>query len=188
VEAARARGEPSRVTVEIEIDGHHHRLELQRIGGGWSVTLGDRAFEVDARRSATGWSLLIERRGGDAEDGPGQASYDVSVDQRSAGESIVYVNGRTIRAHLVDPRGYARRGRGLHPGGGSRNVTSAMPGRIVKVLVSAGQHVTAQQGLVVVEAMKMENELRAFGDGVVREVRVSEGASVEAGAILIVLE
>jgi len=175
------------VTVEVEIDGHRHRVELQRIAEGWSVTLGDRAFDVDARRSPAGWSLLIERRGGDAEEGAGRASYDVAVDQRTA-ESIVYVNGRAIPAPLVHPPGCARRGRGLHPGGGSRNVTSAMPGRVVKVLVSPGQQVTAQQGLVVVEAMKMENELRASGDAVVRDVRVTEGALVEAGAILIVLE
>ena len=63
-----------------------------------------------------------------------------------------------------------------------------MPGRVVKVLVSAGDRVVARQALVVVEAMKMENELRAPADAVVREVRIVEGASVEAGAILIVLE
>jgi len=63
-----------------------------------------------------------------------------------------------------------------------------MPGRVVKVLVSPGDRVTARQGLVVVEAMKMENELRAPADAVVREVRVVEGASVDAGAILVVLE
>jgi len=176
------------VTVEVDIDGHRHRVELQRIGERWSVTLGGHVFDVDARRTATGWSLLIERAGGDAEGGTGRTSYDVSFDGQGTDRSIVYVNGRAFPAHLVDPRAYVRRGRGLHAGGGSRNVTSAMPGRIVKVLVSPGQHVTAQQGLVVVEAMKMENELRASGDAVVRDVRVTEGASVEAGAILIVLE
>ena len=63
-----------------------------------------------------------------------------------------------------------------------------MPGRVVKVLVKAGDRVTARQGLVVVEAMKMENELRAPGDAIVRDVRASEGASVEAGTVLVVLE
>ena len=63
-----------------------------------------------------------------------------------------------------------------------------MPGRIVKVLVKAGDRVVRGQGLVVVEAMKMENELRATRDGTVAAVRVSEGMSVDANAVLVVVE
>jgi biotin carboxyl carrier protein len=63
-----------------------------------------------------------------------------------------------------------------------------MPGRIVKLLVQRGDTVAARQGLVVVEAMKMENELRSPKDGTVAEVRVSEGMSVDAGAVLLVVE
>jgi biotin carboxyl carrier protein len=63
-----------------------------------------------------------------------------------------------------------------------------MPGRIVKVLVKPGDHVAARQGLIIVEAMKMENELRAPGPGTVTEVKVAQGASVEANAVLIVME
>ncbi len=63
-----------------------------------------------------------------------------------------------------------------------------MPGRVVRVLVTAGDHVTAKQPVVVVEAMKMENELRTPRDGVVTEVRVSAGVTVESGAVLVVIE
>jgi biotin carboxyl carrier protein len=63
-----------------------------------------------------------------------------------------------------------------------------MPGKIVKVLVKPGDSVDARQGLVIVEAMKMENELRSQKAGTVSEVRVKEGASVEAGTILVVVE
>jgi biotin carboxyl carrier protein len=63
-----------------------------------------------------------------------------------------------------------------------------MPGRVIRVLVKAGDRVVERQALVVVEAMKMENELRAPGDALVRDVNVTEGMSVDAGAILIVLE
>ncbi len=66
--------------------------------------------------------------------------------------------------------------------------TAPMPGKVVKLLVSAGDQVTARQGVVVVEAMKMENELRAGRAGIVREVLVAEGASVEAGTPLLVIE
>jgi biotin carboxyl carrier protein len=63
-----------------------------------------------------------------------------------------------------------------------------MPGRIVKVLVKPGDVVAARQGVVVVEAMKMENELRSPKAGTIGEVKVTEGTSVEAGAVLLVVE
>ena len=63
-----------------------------------------------------------------------------------------------------------------------------MPGRVVRVLVALGDRVTAGQGVVVVEAMKMENELRSPKDGVVREMNVSEGAAIDADAVLAVIE
>ena len=63
-----------------------------------------------------------------------------------------------------------------------------MPGKIVRVLVKTGDAVTARQPVVVVEAMKMENELRASRDGTVAEIQVSEGMSVDAGALLLVIQ
>ena len=71
---------------------------------------------------------------------------------------------------------------------GAASIKSPMPGRVVRVLVTAGDHVTAKQPVVVVEAMKMENELRTPRDGVVTEVRVSAGVTVESGAVLVVIE
>ena len=71
---------------------------------------------------------------------------------------------------------------------GRQNVVAAMPGRIVRVLVAPGDRVTARQAVVVVEAMKMENEMRAPKDGVVREVRVTPGAAIDAGAVLVVID
>jgi biotin carboxyl carrier protein len=63
-----------------------------------------------------------------------------------------------------------------------------MPGRVVRVLVQPGDEVTARQGLVVIEAMKMENELTAVRSGRIREVTVAPGAAVEAGRLLVVIE
>ena len=71
---------------------------------------------------------------------------------------------------------------------GAASIKAPMPGRVVRVLVTAGDHVTAKQPVVVVEAMKMENELRTPRDGVVTEVRVSAGVTVESGAVLVVIE
>ena len=89
----------------------------------------------------------------------------------------VTVNGRRHRAGSSD-----------RAAAGPQLITAPMPGKIVRVFVRPGDAVTARQPLVVVEAMKMENELRANRDGTVAEVHVREGLSVEAGAPLIVIQ
>ena len=73
-------------------------------------------------------------------------------------------------------------------GKGPQRIVAPMPGKVVKVLVQPGNQVAARQGVVIVEAMKMENELRAPRAGTVSEVKVVEGSSVEAGAILLIIE
>jgi len=80
----------------------------------------------------------------------------------------------------------SRHGAGT-PGDGPQRLLAPMPGKVVRVLVKPGDHVVGRQGVVVVEAMKMENELRAGRSGVVREVLVVEGASVDAGMPLVVI-
>jgi biotin carboxyl carrier protein len=116
-------------------------------------------------------------------------SYDVAVERRSNGERIVYVSGRAVPVSIVDPREQLTRRRpAASAEAGPRSIVSPMPGRIVKVLVRDGDTVVAQQGLIVVEAMKMENELRAPRAGRVTSVKVGEGTSVERGAVLIVME
>jgi biotin carboxyl carrier protein len=115
-------------------------------------------------------------------------SYEVAVERRTNGERIVYVNGLAVPVSIVDPRERLARRRGnASDETGPRLVVSPMPGRIVKVLVREGDVVAAHQGLVVVEAMKMENELRAPRAGRVSAVKVVEGMSVEAKAVLVTL-
>lgn len=162
--------------IDVEIGGRRRRVELERNDG--HAAIDGRALTVDATPIAGGWSLLVDGK-----------SYDVAVDGGRDGELTVHLNGHAIAARLIDPRAFVRRGHGGHgASSGTRQVAAPMPGHVVKVLVKPGDQVTADQGLVVVEAMKMENELRAPGDGTVREVRAVEGTSVEAGAILVVLE
>jgi biotin carboxyl carrier protein len=102
----------------------------------------------------------------------------------------VHLLGRAIAVEIRQGGSFGRQrkeGAGAH-GGGPQRVTAPMPGKIVRLLVKAGDEVKAKQGLVVVEAMKMENELRAARDGRVREVPAAEGQSVEAGAVLLIVE
>ena len=102
----------------------------------------------------------------------------------------VHVDGRTIPVQIRQAGAFGRQKRegGSAPDTGPQRIVSPMPGKVVRVLVKAGDEVKARQGLVVVEAMKMENELRAARNGRVREVAVTEGQSVDAGAVLMVVE
>ena len=101
---------------------------------------------------------------------------------------LVRIDGRTVTA-VINGR---RTGRATADGGahahGEQAVLAPMPGRVVRVLVSRGEAVAARQPVVVIEAMKMENELRSPKEGRVKDVTVSAGASVEAGRVLVVIE
>jgi biotin carboxyl carrier protein len=101
----------------------------------------------------------------------------------------ITVGGRTLTAEAVDERTRTiREMSGGAPADAERVVIAPMPGLVVRVNVGPGDMVSAGQGLVVVEAMKMENELKAPTDGIVTRVAVEPGAAVEKGAVLVVLE
>jgi biotin carboxyl carrier protein len=162
------------VTFELEAGGTVRQVE--RSAGG--VMLDGQPVDVDAVEIGQTWSILIARR-----------SYEVALVQRRPDELVVHVNGRAITL-----RGGVRRfgSRTLQASGsagaGAHRVLAPMPGRITRVLVKVGDTVTTRQGLVVVEAMKMENELRSPRAGIVTEVRAADGALVDANAVLVVIE
>jgi len=96
------------------------------------------------------------------------------------------VGGRTHRIRLLDERALRARGRAV--GAGDREVRAIMPGKVVAVLVEVGATVEPGQGLLVIEAMKMENEVPAPRAGTVKELRVQPGQAVEAGELLAIVE
>jgi biotin carboxyl carrier protein len=180
------------VTIEIELDGVRRQVTLRREGGGWIAGLDGREVTVSVAEAGGQWSMLT----GPPEGGHYE-SYDIAFESVATGELIVHVNGVAVPLTVVNEPGpskpwakAARAGHGARDGGaadGPLTIVAPMPGRIVKVLVQLNETVVARQPLVVVEAMKMENELRAPRDGTVIEVRVSEGSSVEANTVLVVL-
>jgi biotin carboxyl carrier protein len=168
--------------IEIELDGERRRVALRREGDQWSADIDGRALEVSAVEAGGRWSMLVDS-------GLSRISYEVAFEPRAAGELIVHVNGVAIPLTINENRRRARQSAGDPTAGrGPRMIVAPMPGRIVKVLVKPQEKVSARQPLVVVEAMKMENELRAPRGGTVAEVRVAEGSSVEANTVLVVLE
>jgi biotin carboxyl carrier protein len=174
------------VQYEVTIGTRTRRVLVQRAGDHWRVTLDGTPHLVRAERiDDAGLSLLLA----DASGAPAVRSVRAVVASRPvAGEVDVHVNGRHVPA-TVRSAGTARRRAGAADGaGGPQRIVAPMPGKVVRVLVAAGDAVAARQGLVVVEAMKMENELRAARGGRVVSVAVTEGQSVDAGAVLAVVE
>jgi biotin carboxyl carrier protein len=184
------------VIVNVDSGGRTRAVSVTRDNGRFLVSLDGREYIVDVHDIGGVWSLII----GPAEGGlseqehPGRGeplrSYEVAFVKGSGGAMMVHVNGQPVPVRPAPSR-LARDARGTGApaeGAGPQRITAPMPGKVVKVLVKAGDRVEARHGLVVVEAMKMENELRARAPGTVVEVRVAEGASVEAGAILVVVE
>lgn len=168
--------------VELDINGRRRRVDVSGSGDLLTVTVDGQVFQVDARRvGAHGLSLVIE-----GEDG-GRRSVDTTVTPERRGGYAVALDGQTVSAVPVSRFG-RRGGDAASGGGGPQQVTAPMPGKVVRVLVSPGDAVVPKQGLVVVEAMKMENELKATRAGTVKAVRAVEGQSVEAGALLVTVE
>lgn len=178
------------MTFEVDVNGTTRSVSVERIssstslraGGEFRVTVDGRAHTVDAVRIGEfGLSLLL--------DGDGAVSREITVAPAGArGALLVGLDGRTVAASVnarrtgrvsADAAGHAH---------GEQAIAAPMPGRVVRVLVAPGDEVAARQGVIVVEAMKMENELRSPKAGRIKEVTVSPGTSVEAGRVLVIVE
>ncbi|OFW43660.1 MAG: hypothetical protein A3J29_14350 [Acidobacteria bacterium RIFCSPLOWO2_12_FULL_67_14b] len=176
------------MTFDVEIGNTLRTVTVHRKGQALHVDVCGRAHIVDARRiGECQWSLLV----GAGETTTPVVSVDVALAAGATpGAFDVHLAGRMIPVQIRPAGAFGRQRRegGSAAAAGPQRVVAPMPGKIVRVLVKAGDEVKARQGLVVVEAMKMENELRAARDGRVRDVAVAEGQSVEAGAVLVIVE
>lgn len=172
--------------MRIEVGETLRRVDVRRQDGVYHVTIDGATHVVDAVRidQAT-LSLLVH--GGDGATAPRSISAAVAPG-RLPGAFDVYVEGRLVSVQVQNGSGLGRRTVGAATGAGPQRVVAPMPGKVVRVLVAPGDEVTARQGLVVVEAMKMENELKAARDGRVKDVAVAEGQSVDAGTVLVLVE
>jgi biotin carboxyl carrier protein len=171
--------------VALDVGGRVRTVVITTEGERFLVTVDGHRWPVSAARiDAHSLSLIFGSNGG------GGPSYEVTVAPAlGTGGRIVHVGRAAVSVGAPGGRTISRKDDdALAKASSPQRVVAAMPGRVVRVLVSPGDAVRAGQGLVVIEAMKMENELRATRDGRVADVRVREAASVEAGALLVVIE
>ncbi|GGH03085.1 acetyl-CoA carboxylase biotin carboxyl carrier protein subunit [Silvibacterium dinghuense] len=164
--------------LEMEIDGKQRRVVLEpgEKAGQWQCEIDGRAYAVEAQPAEAGvLSLLIDGR-----------SYRAALEE-NGDETAVHLDGRRYEYRLDDPRSLkARRRRGVDHDG-PKPIHASMPGRVVRVLAQKGDAVEAGQGVVVIEAMKMQNELKAPRAGTLSELSVAPGDTVAAGEVLAVI-
>jgi biotin carboxyl carrier protein len=170
---------------DVVIGERARKVVVLRVGDQWRVTVDDATYEVQATRVDEALLSLLVGQGADT---PHRSVPAVVVSGKAAGVRGVHVNGRQLHVTISESGRSRRRGGAAAHGAGPQRLTAPMPGKVVRVLVAPGDAVAAGQGLVVVEAMKMENELRAAKAGRVASVSVAEGQSVDAGAVLAVVE
>lgn len=166
--------------LKAEIEGEALSLEIKRDGTRVFAEIDGRRYEVEARESQPGVYTLLS-------DGH---VYECRVNQQEARrESLEVTTGtHAFSVILTDPK----RLRGAQASGGHADgisqIIAPMPGKVVRVLVEAGAEVEAGAGLVIVEAMKMQNEMKSPKTGKVTALNVTAGATVNAGDVLAVVE
>lgn len=160
------------MNVTVKLDGEPVPLALERDGEAWLVN-GRPASVLEVEAGI--YSVLF-----------GGRSFEARIEKAADGWAVT-IGGRRYLLEVSDPRRLKRRRDALY-GEGRQRVVSPMPGKIVRVLVTQGDEVEAGQGLLVVEAMKMQNELKAPRAGRVAAVAAQVGAAVSAGEVLAVLD
>jgi acetyl/propionyl-CoA carboxylase alpha subunit len=164
--------------LEAWIDGARREVELTREPAGPArLRIDGEERPIDARMLQPGlYSVLVGRR-----------SLEVSLEPEPGGGYSMLVDGVRHTVRLVDPRRFSGPGAAAQATG-RQEARAPMPGKIVRVLAEVGQSVRTGEGLLVVEAMKMQNEMKAAIDGHVTAIHVAVGDLVSAGQVLAVLE
>jgi biotin carboxyl carrier protein len=165
---------------EIQLGGQNCKtrvVELVRDAGRWRVTLDGLAIDADATEIAPNiFSILLN----------GQ-SHEIRIAPASDGTLSLQTAHHEFTAQVIDPRAWRGRHHAAGEAQGRQQIVAPMPGKVIRVLVQAGDAVEAGQGLLVVEAMKMQNEIRSPKRGTVERLLAKEGQPVNAGQVLCIV-
>jgi biotin carboxyl carrier protein len=161
---------------DITIENKSYRLELNRAEGHWSCRLDGQELEVDAILARPDvLSLRI-----------GNKAYEIKA-EHVASDLHLWVGSKRFAVEIRDPRSLRGRTRSGNDRG-PKKITAPMPGKVVRLLVREGEQVKPGAGIAVVEAMKMQNEIKSPKQGGVQKILVSEGTAVNAGDVLAIVE
>src|SRR2546421_2493972 len=173
-------GDSQKVKLHASVGEFNAHVEFRRAGERAFATVGDNKYELEIQRSQAAQSLLIW---------DGQV-FDCRVEgELLSGQTLdVIVGTNRYAVTLTDPKRLrSAASAGAHEGGAA-NVVAPMPGKVVRILVEAGAEIEAGAGIMVVEAMKMQNEMKSPKAGVVAALNVEVGATVNGGDVLAIVE
>jgi biotin carboxyl carrier protein len=159
---------------EVLINNTRRIVDLERDANRWRISLDGNLVDADAVEIAPNtYSILLNGK-----------SHEIRVTPTPTGALTLQTGPHEFTAEVIDPRAWRGRRQGAIEAEGRQQILAPMPGKIVRVLVQTGEAVQAGQGLLVVEAMKMQNEIRSPKSGTVERLLVKEGQPVNAGEIL----
>ncbi len=163
---------------EISVDGKNYRVEIAREKEGrWLCKLDGKEIPLDAvLANSHALSLII-----------GTNSYEI-LREPTGTEARLWIQNTPYTVELRDPRSFRGRNRAAKDHDGPKKLTALMPGKVVRLLLSPGDEVEAGEGVLVLEAMKMQNEIKSPKKGSVQKILVAEGEAVKAGDVLAIVE
>ena len=162
---------------EVSISGKTHIVEVEQRGDSWQAKLDAESYIADVVQAAPNtFSVLLDGR-----------SHEICVTTSPNGTVHLHTGGFEFSAQVIDPRSWSGRRHTGAEAEGCQQVVAPMPGKIIRILAAVGEKVEAGQGLLVVEAMKMQNEIRSPKNGTVERVLAAEGQAVNAGDVLCVV-
>lgn len=164
--------------LQAEIDGKASDVKICRDGDRLFAQIDDRQYELEASEPEPGVFLLKTN----------SRVYEVFTSPAFDSAVEVTVNGHRYSVQVTDPKRLRGAGVDHSHDHGLVEIKTAMPGKVVRILTAVGQAIDKGAGVIVVEAMKMQNEMKSPKDGFIKEVRVSEGATVNASEVLVVIE
>ncbi|OGW16570.1 MAG: hypothetical protein A3G93_13950 [Nitrospinae bacterium RIFCSPLOWO2_12_FULL_45_22] len=162
---------------EVKIDDQIYRVEVEEDAGAYQIKVGDRVYWVDvAQPQPYFYSLIINGH-----------SYEVDISPQNDQRDIL-VEGKAFHTEVYDEtRKPLLSKKKLEFLEGEQKIVSSMPGKVISILAQPGHQVKKGTGVIVIQAMKMENEIKAPKDGEIKEIRVTEGKTIEAGEVLLVI-
>ncbi len=165
---------------QAELNNENHEVEIKRVGDKVFARVDEREYELEASEVEPNIFLLKNNN----------RIYEIFVAPQTDKNSPfkVQLKDREFEIRLFDPK----RLRGAKSADGQADgiaeIKTAMPGKLVRVLVEQGAEIKSGEPVLVVEAMKMQNEMKSPKDGIVKEIRFEEGATVNAGDVLAIIE
>jgi biotin carboxyl carrier protein len=163
---------------EVLIEGHPHQIDIERADKGYQATVDGEAFDIDVVMTARDVLSIIHKG----------RHYEAKREYSLLGETHIIVGSERFAAEVRDPRSLRSRRAAAGHEAGPAKIIAPMPGKVVRIIAAVGDEIEVGQGLVVVEAMKMQNEIKSPKKGKVTKIAVSEASAVNAGDLLVIVE